>query len=679
MSEGRPEHARMASWLRVRLGDPAYRFAIPVVLAGSVLIAWMVKTGAFAGVAGMSGGAIALGLVIVVSEFVPLKLPRQSNDTAFSASTLFVVAMLVLHGPGPAVAWFAGAAVIHDVARRQPAIKVAFNAAQYALSLSAAGWVLDALSDLPAAAGDAPLTAFDLPAIALSAMTLFVVNHLLSATVSSLASGASLRTRLTRDDGALLLLEALMLGFVPVVIVIVDFGSWLLPLLGLPFGALLLSAREADRRQQEALRDALTGLPNRAMFRRRIAEELERGRHVGGDLAVLLLDLDRFKEINDALGHDQGDAVLCEVARRLPTLVRDGDLVARLGGDEFAVLITAPPSLDEVLGLAARIRARLDEPVVIGGLRVAAGASIGVSWADGPDAETLVRRADVAMYAAKQRRCGVAVYDAAGDPHSPARLQLLAELREAIPNRQLVVHYQPKLTLKTNRVEGVEALVRWQHPERGLLAPGAFIELAERSDLMDALTVSVLRDALAQVRAWAADGLELTVAVNVSAQSLIDRSLPETVAEALAEFGVPAARLQLEITESSLMRDTARSAAVLHAMTALGVRISIDDFGTGYSSLAALQRLPVDEIKIDRSFVGDMVRTPSDAAIVRSTIDLADNLGLSVVAEGVETTAALEELRAFGCHEAQGYLISRPVPADELTAWLLAREQLAQA
>ena len=661
-------------WFRVRLSDPAYRFAIPVALAGSVLIGWMVATGAFAGVTGMSGGAIALGLVIIVSEFVSLKLPRQRNDTSFSASTLFVVAMLVLHGPAFALVWFAAGSALHDAARRLPPIKVAFNAAQYALSLAAAGWVLDLLTDLPAPAGAAPLTASDLPAIGVAAITLFFVNHLLSATVSALASGAALRTRLSRDDGALLLLEVLMLGFVPVVVVVVDFGFWLLPLLGLPFGALLVSAREADRRQQEALRDALTGLPNRALFRRRIAEELERGRHVGGDLAVLLLDLDRFKEINDALGHDQGDAVLCEVARRLPGLVGDSDLVARLGGDEFALLITDPQSLEQVLELAERIRTRLDEPVVIGGLRVAAGASIGVSWADDTDAETLLRRADVAMYTAKETRSGVAVYDAAHDPHSSERLRLLAELREAIPSGELVVHYQPKLTLETGRIDSVEALVRWRHPQRGLLAPGDFIELAEHSDLMDPLTMCVLRDALAQVRAWSANGIELTVAVNVSAQSLIDHSLPMTVAEALAEFDVPAASLRLEITESSLMRDPARSATVLNALAAQGVRISIDDFGTGYSSLALLQGLPVDEIKIDRSFVRDMLENPSDAAIVRSTIDLADNLGLSAVAEGVETPAALEELRTFGCHEAQGYLIGRPVPADELTAVLLAPE-----
>ena len=657
------------------LANPAYRFALPVIAAGACVLAALAAAGEFAPLARSSLGAVALGLVIVASEFLQLRLPRQSNDTRLSSSTLFAFAMLVLYGTGPALAWFCLAVALHDAGRRASPFKAAFNVAQYAIAMAAAGWVLGALSALPAGAGRPPFAAGDVPALVLAAFTLFAINHVLSNTVCSLACGAPLRSRYVGEDALMLLFDWLMVLFAPVVIVVVDVGSWLVPLLALPFVALLFSAREADRRHHDATHDAVTGLPNRSLFRRRIAEELERSRHHDAGVAVLLLDLDRFKEINDALGHDHGDRVLREVAARLRGIVRPGDVVARLGGDEFAILVPCVRSPAEVTELAERVHTRLADPVVLGELRVAAGASIGIGWGEAGEAEDVVRRADVAMYAAKDSRAGIAVYDAARDPHSPQRLQLVAELREGIPNGELVVHFQPKLSLDSGRVEGAEALVRWQHPCRGLLGPHEFVELAERADLMDALTLSVLRTSLEQACAWARAGTPLSVAVNVSAQTLLYRNLPGTVAGLLDDVGLPGSSLRLEITESSLMRDPDRSAEVLEALRDLGVRISIDDFGTGYSSLALLQRLPVAEMKVDRSFVKDMTENAHDAAIVRSTIDLGRNLGLTVVAEGVETPLALEQLRAFGCHEAQGYLISRPVPADELTAWLAAQAQ----
>ena len=493
---------KTATSQRVRwLSDPAYRFAGLVVVAAAAAVTLIATQGGFAGARHLSAAAVGIGAMIVISEFVPLKLPRRSNDTAFGASTLFAVAMLALCGTGMTLLWFAGAVAVHDLVRRKPAIKVAFNTAQFALAVAASGEVLGALSDLPAPGDAPPLTGADIPALMLAALVLSGLNHLMSAVVSSLASGASLRGRLRGGDGVILLLELLMVGFAPVVIVVADFSAWLLPVLVLPFGALLLSAREADRRHHDAMHDALTGLPNRTLFRQALSEELERCRHAGGAVAVLLLDLDRFKEINDALGHGSGDRVLVEVSRRLPTLVRDSDLVARLGGDEFGILVSRPRALEDVLRLAGRVRERLGEPVLLDRLRVAAGASIGVSLAAGSDAETLLRRADVAMYAAKERGVGVTVYEPADDPHSPERLQLLAELREGIAGGELAVHYQPKLSLLTDRIEGVEALVRWQHPTRGLLMPGDFLELAERSGphelrgLVDALTTAAARPA----------------------------------------------------------------------------------------------------------------------------------------------------------------------------------------
>ena len=413
------------------------------------------------------------------------------------------------------------------------------------------------------------------------------------------------------------------------------------------------------RRQMDY--DELTGLPNRTLFRRQV-DASNKG------VAVLLLDVDHFKEVNDALGHELGDELLRAIGQRLAALCTD-ETVARLGGDEFAVLL--PRGSAETF--AARIHETLEQPFELGGfsLEVAASVGIAVFGEHGEDADALLQHADVAMYVAKGAHAGTAVYSAEQDTNDAERLAIAGELRRAIEQEELVVHYQPKADLQTGRIVGVEALVRWIHPERGFIPPDRFIGIAERTGLIKPLSRYVLRVAIDQCAAWAADGLDLHVAVNLTIPDLLDLELPDRIAAMLADAGVPADRLELEVTESTILADPFRVRHVIDRLNELGIGLAIDDFGTGYSSLAYLKQLPVQTIKIDRSFVMDMLESESDAAIVRSTIDLARNLGLRVVAEGVETEAMWDALREQGCTLAQGYLISKPVSADDLAPLLV--------
>jgi diguanylate cyclase (GGDEF)-like protein len=451
-------------------------------------------------------------------------------------------------------------------------------------------------------------------------------------------------------------------------------------LLGL-FTWMLVAAVRRNRDQaaasrHQALHDALTGLPNRILFHDRLEQALRHAEREREPLAVLMVDLDRFKEVNDTLGHGNGDLLLQQVGPRLRAALRARDTIARMGGDEFAVLL---PGTD-VAGsrqVAAALHEALEEPFALEGVTVESEASVGIAHypEHGADAETLLQRADVAMYIAKEQRSGYALYAPESDPYDPNRLALVGELRRAISEDELLLHYQPKIDLRTNQVSGVEALVRWLHPVRGLLAPMEFVPLAEHTALMRPLTLWVLERALAQCRAWREEGLELRVAVNLAVPSLLDAQLADDVARLLAKHAVPARLLELEITESSIMTDPQRAIAKLEELSAMGVRLAIDDFGTGYSSLAYLRSLPVDELKIDKSFVMNMQASADDSVIVRSTIDLGRNLGLAIVAEGVESEDALAQLQDLGCDEAQGFFMSRPISAEALTAWLADRDE----
>ena len=432
--------------------------------------------------------------------------------------------------------------------------------------------------------------------------------------------------------------------------------------------------RLGDLRRQ-ASTDELTGLPNRRALTVGVTEHLRQVRPAGsaGD-ALLLLDLDRFKEVNDSLGHHTGDALLIQVGQRLRHQLRAGDLLARLGGDEFAVLLV-DVSRSQAVAVATALRSRLAEPFTIDGTVLRTDVSIGLALAPehGSDLTLLLRRADIAMYQAKRERDGSRVYSLSADDHGQ-RLRTINELHAALERGELILHFHPKLTLRDGQVRGVEALVRWDHPSRGLLYPDSFLGLVEDAGLMPQLTRAVLSAALDQAAAWRDQGRPLTVAVNLSGSSLSDDDLPSEVAALLAARGLPGAALQLEITEDFLMRDRDRARHILGVLREQGVEISVDDFGTGFSSLAYLRDLPVDELKLDRSFVFPMADDARAAALVTSTIGLAHSLGLRMVAEGVENAAALAELTRQGCDEAQGYYLLRPVPAAELEHWLDQRE-----
>jgi diguanylate cyclase (GGDEF)-like protein len=431
--------------------------------------------------------------------------------------------------------------------------------------------------------------------------------------------------------------------------------------------------RLADLRRQ-ATTDDLTGLPNRRALYAAVAQALD------GPLrphALLLLDLDRFKEVNDSLGHHVGDQLLIRVAERLRAQLRPHDVLARLGADEFAVLLVDAEQAHAV-EVAARLRGSLTDPMTLAGIALHTGVSIGIALSPdhGSDATVLLRRADMAMYKAKTARSGHQVYAGNDDLGGAERLRTIHELRTALAENQLVLYYQPKIDLRTSDVRGVEALVRWNHPSRGVLQPDCFLELIEECGLMPALTRYVLDVALRQAAVWESQGRPLTVAVNLSAGSLLDSSLPTYIAGQLTARGVAAAHLQLEITEQTLMSDRNRARVILTALRELGVKISIDDFGTGYSSLAYLRDLPLDELKLDRLFISPMTTDTRANALVGSTIGLAHSLGLRLVAEGVEDNTTYSELRRLGCDEVQGYYLSRPIPAADLDRWIDDRRAL---
>jgi diguanylate cyclase (GGDEF)-like protein len=419
--------------------------------------------------------------------------------------------------------------------------------------------------------------------------------------------------------------------------------------------------------------DSLTDLPNRALFLRRAEVAVEASRRGGLPTAVAIVDLDRFKEVNDTLGHHNGDHLLTELARRLATFTRPKDCVARLGGDEFGIILRDVTDPSEVLW---RIRTVIEHEVSVSGLPLSIDSSIGfvVAPEDGTDVDELLQHADVAMYVAKEQHRGVVRYDPSQNHYDPADLALVGQLRQAIETDQLVLHYQPKATLDDGRVEAVEALVRWRHPTLGLLYPDRFIPLVEQTDLIDRLTEWVLHQALSDLRMLGPEADHVTVAVNVSARNLGRTGFDQVVVRALDEAGIPAHRLVIEITETALLTHPEGAVVILTKLNALGVKVSIDDFGCGQTSLGYLSTLPIHELKIDRSFVGDMLVNPAHAAIVRSIVDLGHNLHLHVVGEGVESNDIWEILRASGCDSAQGYLLARPMPLEKLGRWLVTAE-----
>jgi diguanylate cyclase (GGDEF)-like protein len=421
-----------------------------------------------------------------------------------------------------------------------------------------------------------------------------------------------------------------------------------------------------------AYRDTLTGLPNRAKFNDRLEAALAAAAGAGRSVGVLLMDLDNFKYVNDTLGHSIGDLLLREVASRLRAVVTaDSAIVARLGGDEFAVLLP-DSSAGDARHVARAILIALEVPMNFEGHAVDVRASIGVAaFPDhGLERSTLMRRADVAMYAAKRNNVGSLIWHERYEQHSHERLSLISDLRKAIDNDELLLMYQPKVSLARSGEQYVEALVRWQHPGRGMVPPMEFIPFAEQTGSIRAVTHWVVAHAVAQCAKWRRSGLPMNVSINISARDLMDAELPVRFASLLEQHDCRAQWIALEITESAILDDAGHAIENLQLLHSLGCRLAIDDYGTGYSSLAYLRRLPLNELKIDKSFVQRMARDASDAVIVRSTIDLAHNIGLKVVAEGVEDEATLERLRAMGCDMVQGYFLSKPLTANDAAAWM---------
>ena len=436
---------------------------------------------------------------------------------------------------------------------------------------------------------------------------------------------------------------------------------------------------EVTQRQHEALHDSLTALPNRVMFdlqTRRALAAMQPGETVG----VVLLDIDHFKEVNDTLGHHHGDELLAGLARRLERLADErGLVVSRLGGDEFAVLMTGCAGIDDVAAIAEDVKTTIEEPIEIGGVSLDVRASVGASVVDAPseviDGSTMLRQADVAMYIAKRQHLGIVFYDRSDDPYSPRRLSLAADLRHAVERGEIEAYFQPEIDLATGDVISVEALARWTHPVHGNVFPDQFIPIAEQSGLIRDLTFLMLEQSLDRIRYWRTQGFNLHVAVNLSVRCLADEQLVDRVMRSLELAGLGPESLTLEVTEGTIMADPEHALAVLGRLNDRGIRLSIDDFGMGYSSLAQLKRMPVGQLKVDRSFVTYVSEDHDDAAIVKSVTDLGHNLGLEVIAEGVEDQATLDKLIELGCDSVQGYYLARPMSADQTLRWLREREQ----
>lgn len=654
--------------------------AMPVLVVGLAAVALVTGLGLalrdgralFPG--GGTGWAIAVLTAVIVGHLVALGRDRWWGGTGSGAA--LTLAVLLLYGWVPAGLVSFAVVVLVGVCRKHRWRQGVLHGAADIVGIGAAALVLLLFGDVPTV--EAPWQPLDwgigaVPEIVLAAAAHLLVTRLLL-WYALAPQGAGLptvaRTALLRQG----LIAVALLGIAPLICVVAVSTPVLLPLFAIPLIALDSTLWIARARAEEQLRDPLTGLPNRQWLLERTWSALEHAESIGARSALVLIDLDRFRSVNDTLGHLAGDRLLLQIADRLKLALPRGAEAARLGGDEFAVLLPTCDSTTSAQRVARHLVAELSSQLDLDGLTLVLEASAGVAVypEHALDAEGLLRRADVAMYQAKRDRTGVEVYESKRDSNTPDRLGLLGDLRRALDAGEVELHYQPKVRFD-GQVAGLEALVRWVHPERGQVPPDEFIAIAESSGLMPYLTEYVLETALAQVARWRAQGLMVPVAVNVSPRDVHTPGFAGAVAARLARHGVPPAALQLEITEHVLLEDPQRAADTLAGLTGHGVKMSLDDFGTGYSSLVHLRRLPVSELKIDRSFVAKLAVDNEDAEIVRCTVDLAHSLGLVVVAEGVEDDETWERLRDLGCDAVQGWLVAAAMPPHETTAWLRAR------
>jgi len=608
---------------------------------------------------------------LIPCELWPVQVPLPGGTEEMKTSAAFGYAILLTSGTRPALAAMVVAALLGSLARRKNIAWAVFDIAHYTLAVVLAALTVAAGAGVDVSTIQVDVTLKTLGPILAGGGVMFVTLHGVNAVVTAVRAGLSPFAFMTRDFSFQASTAGVLMGLSPMAVVAADHNLVVVPLLALPLYSVYKSAKSSLGRERDALHDSLTGLPNRILFRDRIEQATARCRRNGGILGVMLIDLDGFKEVNDTLGHHTGDVLLQQVAERLRRYLRAVDTVSRLGGDEFAIFLPDLGSLDTAQDTAHRLLKALAEPFHLEGISLSVQASVGIAGfpEHGLDTETLLQRADNAMYEAKRLKTGVEVYLQGKDKASRRTLALSGELRGAVDDNQLLLHYQPKARLSDGAVVSVEALVRWNHPWYGMVPPNEFIPLAERTGVMRPLTINVLDQALRQIREWSRLQLDVSVAVNISTQNFHDLMLPDEIEQLLARHGVPARLLEIEITESMLIADPLRAMHIMGRLSEMGIRLVIDDFGTGYSSLAYLSRLPVDGIKIDKSFVQKLTTDENNAVIVRSTIDLARNLGLDVVAEGVETAAAWDALRDLGCDLAQGYFLSPPLGADEFLQW----------
>jgi diguanylate cyclase (GGDEF)-like protein len=647
---------------------PFESYVVAVALGGCAVLAYELLQVPTPLIGGRTPALAVLAVCLLLSELRPMRWLRLSDGGEVTASWTFALALLLVSHVALASLIMGSCCLAVDLLRGKPLQRAAFSVGQVVLSLWAGARWFTALS--PAAGIDRPgwaSVAWLAGALGAAVVT-FSTSNVLGCAAVALQRGVPLRTVLRQTMGVNLVMDGLLLALAPVFAVIAVHSLALVPVLLLTVWVIYHSAQLNMRSRHEATHDLLTGLPNRRQFDDHAEETVEAGLRRGQPMALIQLDLNGFKAINDRLGHHYGDLVLRVVAERLSAAKRPGDLVARLGGDEFAVVLRGVGDVEQARAAAQRFLDAITPSMSIDGLPLSVGGSLGVAVfpEHGEDVPSLLHNADMAMYRAKSQGLGVCVFNAERAAHRPARVTLLAELGRAVAEDELFLHYQPRVDLRSGLVLGVEALVRWDHPRLGVVQPAAFMPQAEQSDLIGAITERVCRLAVAEGARWRAAGIELIVSINASARNLQDVRFPELVHQVLRDHGLAPQALELEITENSMLADPERTAMVLGRLRQLGVAISVDDFGIGYSSLATLRDLTVDHIKIDRSFVSGMPRRHGDLMIVRSIIDLAHNLGLGTVAEGVERVEELQMLRAMGCDAVQGYLLAPPSSPAEL-------------
>ncbi|CAL8978201.1 hypothetical protein CELL_02768 [Cellulomonas sp. T2.31MG-18] len=605
--------------------------------------------------------AVVLAVAALAGEVRPIRLSGEDDAGTLSTSAPFILALTAIGGVAVAVIVQAVASLLDDLLHRREARKSLFNTAQYALSVLTARAVFCWLTHVPFLGGPRLVEVRDVVPLLVAGLVMITVNRVLVAGVVSLATRQPFMAVVTEDGVAHAVTNLVLISVGCLAGVLAADGAGVLVLL-VPFVvAAHLLAGAAARHAHLASHDSLTGLANRDQLRRSLDEGFTAAARTDGNgPGLVLVDLDHFKDINDTLGHPVGDQLLRQVARRLVSDLPEDVAVHRLGGDEFAVVVAG--NLADAQHVARVLLRSLDDPIRVEGLDLLIRASAGVAVAPehGTDPQELMKRADIALYYAKLERDRISTYAPEFDINTLERLHLLADLRAALEAGDLFVDYQPQVDLADSRIVGVEALVRWEHPVRGLVAPDDFVPLAESSGLITALTEFVLETALADLARWRAAGHDVRVAVNLSARHLSDLSLPPRIAATLAKHQMPATALVLEVTETGILSDPARADLVISALRALGIGIAVDDYGTGNASLSYLKRLEVDELKVDRSFVSDIATDTQDLIIVRSTIALALALGLRVVAEGVEDEPTAAALRELGEVIGQGFHLGRP-------------------